>query len=372
MFPGKLKYNDCTSIYWKCAAGHQWESPVIARTLFNMECPICNPNNVIPIGSSHGCLTIIGDPSIYEKEIAASKIAEYEKDKENFLQEKRTSNSNIDSAEFSDRKIEEIKKEKLYQVKCKCGSISFISETDFLQKRHRYCSESCGLKEKHKKDLLESYKRVPDKSYDIDFTHTFHESLEVLECIDEHYEELTGGSDKRKKGGGTYTVYKKYRCKCYLCRKEMTAKSSQFHISPPTAYGSTAYNGYYSGICCDCHKISSFQWIVNKILKENNISYRVEVTFPDLYGVGNTNLLRYDFAVKNLDGTIKCLIECQGEQHYKPIDEFGGITQYEIQKKNDELKRRYATEHGIMLLEIPYKSKKYENIEKLLRLNDII
>ncbi len=139
-----------------------------------------------------------------------------------------------------------------------------------------------------------------------------------------------------------------------------------------TKYGYHAYNGYYSDAYCDCHKISSFQWIVNKILKENNVQYRVEVSFPDLYGVGKTNLLKYDFAILNLDGTIKYLVECQGEQHYKPVDEFGGTIQFELQKKNDELKRKYAAEHGIVLWEIPYSSKKIENVEKILRLNAII
>ena len=74
----------------------------------------------------------------------------------------------------------------------------------------------------------------------------------------------------------------------------------------------------------------------------------------------------------NKDGTIKCLIECQGEQHYKPVDEFGGEVQFEIQKKNDERKRKYAAEHGISFLEITYKNKKYENVEKFLRANNII
>ncbi|MBD5549347.1 MAG: hypothetical protein HDQ97_18505 [Lachnospiraceae bacterium] len=74
----------------------------------------------------------------------------------------------------------------------------------------------------------------------------------------------------------------------------------------------------------------------------------------------------------NEDGTIKCLIECQGEQHYKPVEEFGGEVQFGIQRKNDERKRKYAVEHGITLLEIPYKNKKFENVEKFLRENNII
>lgn len=390
MTPKRVEYNTPLPAYWKCKAGHEWSGPIAARTLFDRKCPICNPQMaVFPTGTKYGCLTIIGDYSIHEKEVAEEKIVELEKEREEFLQGKKNTNSNVDSVDYYDHWIERYKKQKYYQCQCKCGLIQFIDEFHFLGKKHRYCTENanhnslyqstdyptmaeCGLRNKQKEKILDSYKRVLDKNYDIDFTHTFHESLEVLECINDHYEKLTSWHDKRKKGGGTYTVYKLYRCKCYLCGKEREVNSSQFFINSHTEYGYNAYNGYYSGAYCDCHKISSFQWIVNKILKENDVPYRVEVSFPDLYGVGNTNLLKYDFSILNKDGTIKCLIECQGEQHYKPVDEFGGEVQFEIQKKNDERKRKYAAEHGIPLLEIPYKNKKYENVEKFLRANNII
>lgn len=390
MSPDTVGYNTPLSTYWKCKAGHEWKAPVVARTLFGRECPICNSEMAaLPIGTKYGCLTIIGDYCVHEKEVAKDKIAELEKERGEFQQGKRNPNSNVDSVDFYDHWIENYKKQKYYKCQCKCGLTQFIDECHFLEKKHRYCTEAanhnfiyqsadyptmaeCGLRSKQKEKLLDSYRRVPDKNYDIDFTYTFHESLEVLECIDDHYEKLTSWLDKRKKGGGTYTVYKLYRCKCYLCGKEKEVNSSQFYIKPPTEYGYTAYNGYYSGAYCDCHKISSFQWIVNKILKENDVPYRVEISFPDLYGAGNTNLLRYDFSVLNQDGTIKCLIECQGEQHYKPVDEFGGTVQFEMQKKNDELKRKYVAEHGITLLEIPYKNKRFEKVEEFLRASDII
>lgn len=97
------------------------------------------------------------------------------------------------------------------------------------------------------------------------------------------------------------------------------------------------------------------------------MSYRVEVSFPDLYGAGRVNLLRYDFGVYDDAGNLKCLIECQGEQHYEPVEEFGGETQFSAQKKNDDLKREYAKNIGIPLYEIPYKNKKYEKVESFFR-----
>ena len=185
-----------------------------------------------------------------------------------------------------------------------------------------------------------------------------HEQLAVLKCTDEHLERLKSWTDKRKKCGGTFKVYKLYKCQCYLCGKEYTFDCEQLSINPPSKYGIHAYNGYYSEAYCDCHKIQQFQWIVNKLLIENNIPYRVEQAFEGLLGVDKTNLLRYDFAILNPDNTIKCLIECQGEQHYEPVEKFGGEYSFWKQQQNDELKRKYAANIGVKLLEISYKDKK--------------
>lgn len=48
------------------------------------------------------------------------------------------------------------------------------------------------------------------------------------------------------------------------------------------------------------------------------------------------------------------LLECNGKQHYKPIEYFGGEEKFKIQQEHDERKRKYAKEHNIKLLEIPY------------------
>jgi hypothetical protein len=83
-------------------------------------------------------------------------------------------------------------------------------------------------------------------------------------------------------------------------------------------------------------------------------------------------MLKFDFAILNKDGSIKCLIECQGEQHYMPIDEFGGNRQYHAQVRNDQLKKEYIQKHNIELIEISYKDKKIEKIESILRNHKII
>ncbi len=345
------EYCSPLSAWWKCKKGHEWHSPIKKRTVFGLGCPYCDPmNEFIPIGTKYGCLTITGVTPV----------------------DKNDKFANIYGPTYS--------------CVCECGKIVSKSEFHFLEKKHRYCTDSirrnsrdrwlfeeydkkdqCGLKAAQEEKKKETYKRVRDASYELNLIGVVHESLEVLECVNENYEELRYISDRRKNGGGTFYVYKLYRCRCYLCGKEKNIKSSCFSINPPTEYGYTAYNGYWSDAHCDCHPISSFQWIVTKLLKEKGVQYRVEVSFPDLYGAGKVNLLRYDFGIYDAAGKLKCLLECQGEQHYKAVEEFGGKQQFLAQQKNDELKRQYAFDNGIPLYEIPYKDKKIEVIEKILR-----
>jgi len=201
-----------------------------------------------------------------------------------------------------------------------------------------------------------------------------YESFEVVECTNDALESepIPYFTQQHHKCYRNITVYKQYRCRCYLCGRERLITCDKFGIYPPTKCGLNAYYGYWSKVQCGCHTISSFQWIVNKLLIENAITYSVEVSFPDLYGVSGDKHLRFDFAIYNEDGFISCLIECQGEQHYKPIEEFGGEYQFKIQKQNDQIKRAYAKKQNIPLLEISYKDKQYEKVKKILIQNEIL
>lgn len=230
------------------------------------------------------------------------------------------------------------------------------------------------LRKRAEKDaeIIASLPRKMAENYDIDYTGLTYESLEVLECVNKTLESIPQFNQRHQKVYSDITVYKQYRCRCYLCGNESLVTCDKFGIHPPTEYGFHAYYGFWSDIYCKCHHISSFQWIVNKLLIENNVNYRVEVTFPDLYGISGKRQLRFDFAVYNEDGSIKCLIECQGEQHSMPVEVFGGDYQFKIQIKNDDLKRKYADEHNIPLIEISYKDKQYEQIEERLKKEGIL
>lgn len=67
----------------------------------------------------------------------------------------------------------------------------------------------------------------------------------------------------------------------------------------------------------------------------------------------------------------RAAIECQGLQHFKPIEYYGGIDGYNTRKKLDEVKLRRCNEHGIRVLYysnlgIEYPYEVFESKERLL------
>ena len=219
--------------------------------------------------------------------------------------------------------------------------------------------------------IIAALPRKPGKNYENDYIGLNYESIEILKCVNDVLEEPHYYTRHRRKQYYEVVVYKEYIGKCYLCGKEHKIRCDKFGIYPPTEYGNRALDGFWSEVYCDCHKISSFQWIVNKLLIENGVKYKVEYSFPDLLGCYGKKLLQYDFAIIDDTGHVVCLIECQGEQHYKPVKEFGGDDKFTMQQKNDELKRMYAEEHKIPLIEISYKDKKIEKIRSILVQNKV-
>lgn len=106
---------------------------------------------------------------------------------------------------------------------------------------------------------------------------------------------------------------------------------------------------------------------IEKYLENNNIPFKKEYSFLDLKG--KKYPLRFDFAIFNEDKTIKFLIEYNGEQHYKPIDFYGGEENFKIQQERDKKKIQYCEEKNIPLLILPFSNSHEDNlreIEKML------
>lgn len=92
---------------------------------------------------------------------------------------------------------------------------------------------------------------------------------------------------------------------------------------------------------------------IEDILKQNKISFQREVSFNDLHGLGN-NLLRFDFAIFKQDQLI-CLIEYDGEQHFKFVKHFHkNVFNFKKEKEWDRRKNKYCLIHNIPLIRVPY------------------
>ena len=118
-----------------------------------------------------------------------------------------------------------------------------------------------------------------------------------------------------------------------------------------------AKNVYERGIYCPCCDGTKGEQYISNYLLINNIEFIPQYKFEDCKYI---NPLPFDFYLpkKNI------CIEYQGQQHYKPIDFFGGKAKFDEQVERDNIKRKYCNDNNITLLEVPY--KEFNNIDKIL------
>ena len=149
-------------------------------------------------------------------------------------------------------------------------------------------------------------------------------------------------------------------------------------------YSKVQYVNSHTDVCIICPEHGEFKQTPNKhlmwqgcpncnnnkleseiklLLDEQGIKYKCrERKIPWLKG------LELDFYIpdKNI------AIECQGIQHFKPIEYFGGEEKFKYTIENDNKKRKLCEENGVRLLYysnlgIEYPYKVFENKEELLK-----
>jgi hypothetical protein len=89
---------------------------------------------------------------------------------------------------------------------------------------------------------------------------------------------------------------------------------------------------------------------IREFLQKNNIKFIQEYKFDDCR---NILPLPFDFAIWIKDELITC--EFGGEEHYRPIEYFGGVESFVLLQKRDEIKRKYCEDNNIKLIVISYK-----------------
>ena len=119
------------------------------------------------------------------------------------------------------------------------------------------------------------------------------------------------------------------------------------------------------GVACPkcAHVLSKLEKEVETILKEQNIGFEAQKKFPWLKRIQPLSL---DFYLPEY----YIAIECQGEQHFKPVDYFGGMEELNYVKERDEKKRELCEENGVKVLyfsDIQYSENVINNKEELLK-----
>ena len=111
---------------------------------------------------------------------------------------------------------------------------------------------------------------------------------------------------------------------------------------------------------CGCISTSIGKMNIKKILEDNNIEYKEQITFDDLK---NIKPLRYDFGIYE-NGKLVRLIEFDGIQHFEEQDYFThNLTSI---KNNDIIKNKYSKDNNIPLVRIPYWERDKMTLEMLL------
>lgn len=107
--------------------------------------------------------------------------------------------------------------------------------------------------------------------------------------------------------------------------------------------------------CNDSHGEKRIaQW-----LDLHHIEYTTQKTFVNCK---SKKLLPFDFYLP----TYNVCIEYDGEQHFKPVDFFGGDEGYQQRQLHDAIKTKYCEDNNIRLLRIPYNQDVDQALESFL------
>lgn len=114
--------------------------------------------------------------------------------------------------------------------------------------------------------------------------------------------------------------------------------------------------------CPFCKKPSKGERRIKNILDKYGIEYKQQEWFNDLYG-DKGKPLRFDFTLYANNEWIGS-IEYNGQQHYQPVDIFGGEAVFRRQVEYDKRKLFYCLSHGVPILQVTYdRPKRFMSVE---------
>lgn len=108
--------------------------------------------------------------------------------------------------------------------------------------------------------------------------------------------------------------------------------------------------------CEMCTGVSKCVSLIREYLNNKMVKYDTEHMYEDCK---NICPLKFDFNVQDV-----FLLEYDGEQHFRPVNSWGGDGGFKKRLINDQIKNEYCTKNNIPLIRIPYWEQ--SNIEDIL------
>lgn len=112
---------------------------------------------------------------------------------------------------------------------------------------------------------------------------------------------------------------------------------------------------------CPSCSFSKGERIISNILNEKEIKFIAQYSFDDCVNKNTKRKLFFDFYLPEWN----VCIEFDGEQHFFPVNKFGGIKEFSYIKQRDEIKNEYCILNEIVLIRINYKQIK--QIEEIIQ-----
>lgn len=117
---------------------------------------------------------------------------------------------------------------------------------------------------------------------------------------------------------------------------------------------------FQSGVRCPKCNQSKGEKFISDYLTNQQISFTTQVRFDDCR---HKLPLPFDFGIIDSNKRIIALIEFDGQQHFEPVDLWGGEEALQQTQLRDQIKDDYCKEQNLPLLRIKYDE---ENVLKVI------
>lgn len=266
---------------------------------------------------------------------------------------------------------------------CQCGTHDFITFNDFMIGRR---CKNCKYNKKENNYKTKSFSEIKEYIESRGYTLLSNEYINckiplLIQCPNKHNPYLVTWNNfynnkrcpecaKEKRanakrldfnGVKDFIINQGYRVLSNTYKNNFTKLILQ---CPKGHIFKKPYNKFKQGQRCPICYESNGEQIIRNYLVTYNIKFKTQYKFKNLVSDCGV-LLRFDFAIFDKNNNLICLIEYQGQQHYEPVEYFGGKEQFQIQQEHDRRKRNYCINNNIKLLEIPYWD--FNNVEEILK-----